>query len=173
MDAREYLEALRSLVGGEIRTEEHNLGSPPSLWCHRRGHFVKFDFVVGGEIVLDVNTPPPHHLRLRKEGFVSRALGNLGVLADHKTGDPAFDDQYIIDNATREQVLKFLTPEVRSLIRRLEPFALFALTHKEYRCVKYVSSLEEYPPQDAAADVDTMIRIAELTQGSDGDPGAT
>ena len=162
MDETAYLEELRSLIGGEIEAEQLALGSLPRLYANPRGHFVKLDFVVRGEIVLEVNTRPPHHLRLRKEGAITRALGRLRVLPDHKTGDPTFDDRYIIDNASQEQVTRLLTPEARSLITSLEPFALFELTQKEYRCLKDVRRLEDYPPERAAADLNTMIDLAEL-----------
>ena len=172
MDTTEYLGELRGLIGGEIDAEELVVGSTPRLYAQYRGYFVKVDFVVHGEILLDINTPPPHHLRLRRQGVVSGALARLGVIGDHRTGDAVFDDDYLIDDATQEQVAAFLTPEVRSLVRRLEPFTLFALTHKEYRCLKHVSPLDAYPPQRAAADVDALVEIVELTQDVGGGHGA-
>lgn len=171
MDTKEFLEELQALIGGEVDVEEFSVGAAPRLYAQYRGYFVKADFVAHGELILDVNTPAPHHLRVRNEGFISRTLGRIGVVADHKTGDPAFDDQYVIDDATREQVAAFFTPEVIARIRRLEPFHLFALTHKEYRCQKLVD-LAEYTAQDAAADLDALVEIAELTKAPDDAPGA-
>jgi len=168
MDTKEFLEQLQALIGGEVDVEEFSVGAAPRLYAQYRGYFVKVDFVADGELILDVNTLPPHHLRLRREGVVSRALAKLGVIGDHTTGDAVFDGDYLIDDATQEQAAAFLSPEVRSLIRRLEPFTLFALTHKEYRCLKHVSPLDDYPPQRAAADLDALIRIVELTQGVGG-----
>ena len=158
-------------TSGLSRRQLLRVGAAPRLYAQYRGYFVKADFIAHGELILDVNTPAPHNLRVRNEGLLSRTLGRIGVVADHKTGDPAFDDQYIIDNATREQVAAFFTPEVIARIRRLEPFHLFALTHKEYRCQKLVD-LDEYAPQDAAADLDALVEIVELTRQTGGATGA-
>jgi len=164
MDCDRFLEELQSRLGGETRQEELVLGSAPRLYTHYQGFFVKFDFVTTAEIIIDVNTPPPHRLRVRKEGWLSRAADSVPLLADHKTGDEAFDREYEIDNATSEQVLRFFTDEVRSLIRSLEPFVSFELTHKEYRCFKVLESSEEYTPAKAHADIDALIRIARIAE---------
>lgn len=58
------------------------VGAAPRLYAQYRGYFVKADFIAHGELILDVNTPAPHHLRVRKEGFISRTLGRIGVVAD-------------------------------------------------------------------------------------------
>ena len=164
MNLEQFMDELRSLIGGEVDSEELVLGSAPRLYAHYRGHFVKVDFVLASELLLDVNTTPPHRLRVRRRGFAHRLLGRLG-LAGRKTGDAAFDARYIVDNATQEQAVAALSSEVRSLLAKLEPFDLFELTDKEYRCCKSVGSLAAYTPRDAVVDLDAMIGIAEAVGG--------
>jgi len=163
MEPKEFLAELQSLIGGEIQAEQFNLSSPPRLNADYRGHFVKVDFVTGGELRIDVNTPPPNRLRIRKEGIVSRALGTLGIVCDHKTGDPEFDETYQIDNASAEWAAQALSPEVRKLLGDLEPFVFFEMTHKDYRCLKGIK-LSECLPSDVVSDVDTLVDIADLIQ---------
>ena len=145
----------------------------PRLYADHQGYSVKVDFIIDSELLLEVNTSPPHWLRVRKKGFVLRALGSLGLLSGRKTGDVSFDDWYIVDNATQEQASRFLCPEVRLLLMKLEPFARFDLTNNEYRCLKSVSSLEAYTPRHVVGDIDTMIRIIELARSIDAESGAS
>ena len=163
MEPKEFLAELQSLIGGKIQAEPFNLSSPPRLNVDYRGRFVKVDLVTGGELRIDVNTPPPHRIRIRKENFVSRALGSLGVVCDHKTGDPEFDDKYQIDNSDSDWAARALCPEVLQRLAALEPFHFFELTHKDYRCLKGVK-LSQYDPAHAARDVDAMVDIADLIE---------
>jgi len=166
MKPNEFLTELQSFLGGTIDSEDMVLGSTPRLNAHYRGYFVKVDFVVASELRIDINTRPPHRLRVRKEGFISRALGAFGLICDHKTGDALFDEKYVIDNASPEWAAKVLCQDIRTLLTDLEPFSFFELTNKDYRCLKSVH-IPEYEPSRAAKDVDTMIQIVELTQRID------
>ena len=161
MTHTEWLTELASLIGGRVDNEELIVGGTPRLYTQYRGHFVKADFLVGSELILDVNTSPPQRLRIRREGIISKALGTLGILCDHKVGDAAFDEKYLIDNATQEWAAAVLCEEVRELLGKLEPFAFFELTNKEFRCFKSVD-IGDYAPGRAAADVDAMVGIADL-----------
>lgn len=166
MTSPEFLAQLRALLGGRVEGEEMILGSSPRIYTHCRGHFVKVDFVSESELLLEVNTRPPQPLRLRREGFVLGALAAIGILSDRKTGNEVFDGKYLIDYASQEWAAAALTGEVRELISNLEPFALFELTHKEYRCFKSVD-LDDYTPARAARDVEALLRITEITRGLD------
>ena len=167
MEREEYLNELKSLIGGEIGGERGTVSGAPRLLAVYRGYSVKVDVVSNSDVILEVNTRTPHHLRIRKEGFVSRALDAVGIAIDAKIDDAEFDDTYRIDLATDEQVRSFLTPEVRALLKKLEPFALFRMTHLEYRCHRQVGELQHYPPQQAVNDLDTLIQIAEIAGPTD------
>ena len=84
--------------------------------------------------------------------------------------DIEFDGKYLIDNASQQWAAKALSDEVRKLLTSLEPFALFELTNKEYRCLKSVD-LPDYAPTDAAGEIDTMIRIVEIIRSMDPEAG--
>ncbi|NQT86053.1 hypothetical protein HQ560_04770 [bacterium] len=139
------------------------MGSLPRLLTVHRDRSVLVDFVSSGELVMDVNVRPAHSLRIRPVSLGARLLRMLGIRPGHRTGDAYLDDAYIIDHATQDDVQAFLTPEVIELLRRLEPFYRFQLTHKEYRCVKHVPDLVAYPPRRAAEDVDVMMAVVDLT----------
>lgn len=163
MTDEEFLAELGALIGGKVDREELIVGGTPRLYTHYQGYFVKVDFITAGELLLDVNTPPPQRLRIRREGFVSKTLGSLGIVCDRKVGDIDFDEKYLIDNASQEWAAQALSDQVRRLLAVLEPFALFELTNKEYRCLKAVD-ISDYTPSRAAEDVDAMVRIVELTR---------
>jgi hypothetical protein len=161
MTHKEFLAELGTLIGGKVDREEMIVGGAPRLYTDYHGYFVKVDFITGGELMLDVNTPPPQRLRIRREGFVSKTLGRLGIVCDRKVGDMDFDEKHLIDNASQEWAAQVLSGDVRRLLTALEPFALFELTNKEYRCLKAVD-ISDYTPSRAAEDVDAMVRIVEL-----------
>jgi len=166
MNTEEFLTQVLLFLGGSVKKEERTLGSSPHLYTDYSGYFVKLDFVTPGELRIDVNSKPPHRLRIRKENHVSRTLGNIGVVCDRKTGDTAFDNKYLVDNASSEWVSKALSDQVRNLLIALEPFEFFELTGRHYRCLKMVN-LSNYHPGDAAGNVNTMIRIVELIKLAD------
>jgi hypothetical protein len=163
METRQYLGKLMTHLGGDVHQEEFALSTLPHLSAIYRGRAIRLDFVYEGELVLDVDVHPPHHLRIRPAGVGARILRLFGIRPGHMTGDDDFDRRYLVDDASAEQVRAFLTPEVKALLARLEPFYRFQLTHKEYRCVKHVPDLAAYPPHQAADDIDVLIDIAALT----------
>ncbi|MCK5841585.1 MAG: hypothetical protein KAH31_05435 [Candidatus Sabulitectum sp.] len=161
MSTEEFLTQVLLFLGGSVKKEERTLGSSPHLYSDYSGYFVKLDFITPGELRIDIISRPPHRLRIRKENYVSRTLGNIGVVCDRKTGDSAFDNKYLVDNASSEWASKALSDQVRHLLIGMEPFEFFELTGKHYRCLKMVN-LSNYSPGEAAENVNTMIKIVEL-----------
>ncbi len=167
MEVREYLEALSGLLGGKVHQEEFAYSTLPHLSALYRGRAIRVDFVHDGELVLDVDVHPPHHLRVRPKGLGCRLLGLIGIRPGHRTGDAVFDDDYLIDDATAEHVAAFFVPEAIALLRRLEPFYRFQLTHKEYRCIKHAPDLQAFPPERAAEDINVMMEVVDRTSRAD------
>ena len=163
MKGMEFIEGVRALLGGEIDREEFIIGAQPRLYADYRGYGVKVDILIEGELLFVVCTPPPHQLRVRHEGTVSRALHHIGLTGHRTTGDSAFDDRYVLDFVSQEEVASLLSYEVRSLIVRLEPFVQIEFTHKEYRCLKAFKSFGDYRPAQVVSDLEALLRIVQLT----------
>ena len=164
MDVNKFLADLNSIIGGHVIREEYLPGNVPRILGEYKGYSVKIDFISASEFLIDINLKPPHVLRIQKEGFFSRLLEGVGISSDVKVGDTQFDDKYQIKYATEENAKAFLSPEVRSLLAKLEPFGLFELTHKEYRCLKFLNEITEYTVDDAIADLGIMIDIIESSK---------
>lgn len=173
MDVSEFLSELKARIGGSVDTEgapAHSApslsetGRAPKLLAEYRGYFVTIDFIVVQELQLEVNVPPPHLLLLRPPGLLRRFLSSLGLPLGPRTRDPEFDQNFAIYYATKDEVRKTCTERFRQLVRALGPIIEFNMTRKDYQCLKSVE-LDRYKPEEALADLDTLIEIATVTGG--------
>lgn len=163
MRPTEFLQTVQERIGGDIpRHDDPAAELEPRLLADYKGRFVKLDFLSSTELILEVNAPPPHFLRISPENFASKALDKIGLSAEVKIGVPDFDSRYLIYNVSAERAKQTLTDEFRAILRDLEPFASFEMTHKEYRIFKDVHIDKDYTVDRALADLDRMIRLVKL-----------
>lgn len=140
----------------------------PRLLCEYKGHYIKFDFIIDTEFLMEVNTPPPHRLLVCPETMVSKLMDKAGLSAEVKIGDKEFDKKYLIQYAKQAIAEKLLGEEVRKLLTEMEPFIKFEMTNKEYIIIRNLGKIrKDYTPDNAIEDMDKLIKIAELCKYSE------
>lgn len=172
MTVNEFLEKLKQITGGKI-IKEDGMGNitdvskrPFSrLYADYKKHYIKVDFIDATELLLEVNMAPPHRLLLRPENVVSKLLDKISLSAEIKVGDEAFDAKYIVQNVTPDEARKTINDGFKQALGALEPFLFFEMTANEYKLVKRVDIASGYSPENAAADLEKLMALADRTKG--------
>ncbi len=160
MDPIKFLKEIQTNFNDSEFIEELVIGSVPRILAQYKGYFIKVDFVNTGELILEVNTIPPHFLMIRPTSWLAKFLPFM--FPDIEVGDHQFDEKYMIQNASSDKVEKTLTPEIRKILEKIAPFVTFEMTNKEYRIYKYVDLDYDYTIEKGMEDIDNLIKIVEI-----------
>lgn len=154
MTTERFLEDLADEIGGSVQADRVRF----SL----RGFAGSVEFISEDRLLVVVEAVPCHRLLLTPESDVTQELHRLGIPHETEIGVPDVDERYVIKNAPQEKARTILGPEFLEALRELEPFDELEMGTRNYRLLK--TRGQDYDTAHAAADLDQLVRVAELTQ---------
>ena len=135
-------------------------GKIPEILVQCQEYIIKLNFINLGELVIEINYPPPHFLLIKPTNWLAKLFPFLFL--DIEIGEPEFDDKYLIQNTSYEKIIETLTPDFREIIQKLAPFIKFEMTYTEYRIYKYVDIEGDYTIERGMEDINNLVKLVSM-----------
>jgi hypothetical protein len=121
------------------------------------GYGITFGFSASKEVKIIVNKKPPHYMYVSPSNLLTKFSDALKISGAVKSDDFEFDTTYSVRNTGKQAAKKTLVSENITLIKKLDPFAYFEMTHKIYKFVKDVNN--NYTVRNAEDDLNNLAKF--------------
>ena len=166
MKSHEFLkEFSKYLSNSSIKKESMEIGSLPRIYGEYNEYHVKLDFVVSGELIIEVLNKGNRVFTISRHTFLSRILGK--IFGGVKTCNNKFNSEFMIINVTRNLADLIFTSENISRFIAFKPFEKIEFSVRDYKVKKIVDG--SYTPEKARIDLDRLIELNKVLVNSDSD----
>jgi len=172
MDNAKLLERIKSKTGGRIDCNERGFEKgfarhlTPELVTYYRDREIRILFHDRIEIVFKVFSPFGFFLLLTRETFISRFMDRISLSPEVKCGIRKFDEKYLIQNMSEENVKKVMTESVFEIIESMEPFIKIEFKPDSFEIIRQTDEDVDYDANEAIKDLDKIFGLIESIENN-------